>query len=283
MKAGSVRGRLSDTDDSNEKTVENACAIAKGALEDAFDLLLIHNEKLVRGNQPRTVLNPLIVLLSISAWERLVYATGEAIAYRGRANGERPLSKKQTVGRLMDAPLRRGNGPIGPSVAHEIMSQATFGVLPEAWSITFYRDPHSRGKCIRPSDTLTGASYTTLASRFDHYVDLRDGVAHRVLPAKMKDAIPEHALRTDAGKHLPDEDSGLTINATTSRGILASCIQLIDQSIVHLLANRGYSPKQINKYRLPDWWFDDKGHDGGESRTVEEHALWGGTTVPRTE
>lgn len=142
MAAGSVRGRLSELDDRAEKTIENACARAQGALRDAVDLLLIHNEKIVRGDQPRAVLSPVTVLLGVSAWERLVYETGEAIDYKGPANDNKRLGPRQTVGRLRDQQLPKTVTPVvGPSVAHEIISQATSGVLPRAWEITCYTAP----------------------------------------------------------------------------------------------------------------------------------------------
>ncbi len=43
---------------------------------DASDLILIHNEKKISGDQPRIVLDPLTVLLPVSTWERLIFDLG---------------------------------------------------------------------------------------------------------------------------------------------------------------------------------------------------------------
>jgi hypothetical protein len=48
------------------------CDDTRNGLRNAVDLVLIHNEKDVRGKQPRAVLNDLTVVLAVAAWERFV-------------------------------------------------------------------------------------------------------------------------------------------------------------------------------------------------------------------
>lgn len=98
----------------------------------------------------------------------------------------------------------------------------------------------------------------------------------------MQGNLTEFATYSDAGQHLDEEDprQGLTINTSIARTVLATCIQMIDQTIAHLLAQHGYSYAQASKYRLPAWWFHDDGNAGFTSRAAEPGDLWGGAQLP---
>ena len=60
---------------------------AAGAVRDnlgaAVDLVLVHNETVVRGRQPRAALNRAIVMMAIGAWGRFVADTQRAFEPSG--------------------------------------------------------------------------------------------------------------------------------------------------------------------------------------------------------
>jgi hypothetical protein len=51
---------------------------ARDNLGTAVDLVLVHNEKVVRGRQPRASLNRAVVVMAIGAWDRFVADTCSA-------------------------------------------------------------------------------------------------------------------------------------------------------------------------------------------------------------
>lgn len=82
-----------------------AANYTRAGLQDAIDLILIHNEVSVRGDQPRTTLNPLIAMLSVAAWERFV-ADIAAIA-RLEPVGDPPIpGMSNSSGHSSSAPTR---------------------------------------------------------------------------------------------------------------------------------------------------------------------------------
>src|ERR1700761_2570235 len=99
-KRGSIRGRPTLARD-EPCTIETACETAAGALWDAIDLLLIHNEGPAGGEAPRGVLSPLIILLAVSAWERFVYELAELsgvnVKERETVGGFDPKHLKKTM------------------------------------------------------------------------------------------------------------------------------------------------------------------------------------------
>lgn len=260
MPFGSIRGDLATEKVDGLPPVVRACLGARGALGDAVDLILIHNERPGGGDQPRAVLNPLVVMLAVSAWERLIYEVGTAIGYS--------LAERETVGRL---------GWWGrPAPAADILARATARNdsdfrLPGALVLTFFDS--AVGKRLGSRVELEASKqYNAISGRLNDFVELRNGVAHRVLPDRM--AAPDYqGMVSDAW-------SGRTVNTGIARCVLATYIQLLDQAIACLLVAEDIEGRDASRYRLPAWWFtDDQERDG--ARSAEPGCLWGGMRLPR--
>ncbi|PWU50783.1 hypothetical protein DLJ47_23310 [Micromonospora sp. S4605] len=228
------------------------CADAKAGFEDALDLVLIHNERDVRGNQPRRKLNPLTVLLAVAAWERFVVDVG-ALS-RGQWS-EPGRHKKENRDAYLDAALK-------------VLGPASGEALPGAWRIRAFS--RWRGKCPEGAVTLDCSDPEQMAElqRDVHaWINLRNKVAHRCMA---QDLISGPYYRSDAETH--------TIQAGEARAALAEMLQLVDQSILAIVAASGF-PKP-DRFRLPAAWFQEEPPAG--LRGVEEPgALWGGYSLLR--
>jgi hypothetical protein len=259
---GSVRGLLVAGE--HPGTYEAACETAYGGLRDAVDLALIHNEGPVTGDAPRGVLNPLMLMLAVSAWERLVYELAAPAGVQ--------LKPTATVGRFRHKETAK------------ILQAAAGGALPHSYRLTLYTS--AQGKRLGGKVPLENpADWSALAETFDEFVEIRNGIAHRVVPDKM---AGRGTWRTDAGRHLgePQEGQrdlrGLTINTSLARCALAGYIQLVDQTIAHVCAANEVPAARAAKLRLPHVWFDDDGSSPDKWRSFEPGCLWGGTRLPRT-
>jgi len=118
--------------------------------------------------------------------------------------------------------------------------------------------------------------------QFDEYLELRNGVAHRVVPHKITDYA---SSRTDTGRNLPpnlQHLAGHTINASVARSVLAAYIQLVDQTIAHVCSAQAIPPRRARRFRLPAEWFTDDVERVGQHRPLRPGCLWGGTRLPRT-
>jgi hypothetical protein len=270
MPFGSIRGELTNKKVDALLPVVRACLAARGALGDAIDLVLIHNERPVSGDQPRAVLNPLVVMLAVSTWERLVYEVGAAVKF--------PLGERETVGGLGRQDKQRR--------AAEILAQATAQCpapfqLPYALTLTFF-DSADGKRLGSPVELSAVEDYDSMSKRLDDFIELRNGVAHRVLPNKM--AAPSYeGMGSDAGVgHRSGKEpwSGRTVNTSIARSVVATYVQLVDQAIACLLKSEGIEGREATPYRLPAWWFtDDYEQDG--SRSTQPGCLWGGAQLPR--
>jgi hypothetical protein len=242
-----------------QSRVLQACRNARQGMRDTMDLVMIQNEGPTGGDVPRSTLNPLIVLLAVSTWERLILDTAMAIGF--------PVGDRDTwVGIL--GPDKSG----ADSRTRQILEQATAGgthPLPDSWTVTFY-DGWTSGKRLGGPETVSACTdYAVLARHFDDYRTVRYGVAHRVVPARMGDVD----LSSDAS-------SGLTINTSIARPILAAYLQLVDQSIAALLNAAGGTTDEVSQHRLPERWFSDEATVAG-SRGQTPGCLWGGVRIPR--
>lgn len=270
MPFGSIRGELTNKKVGDLPLMLRACLGARGALGDAVDLVLIHNERPGGGDQPRAVLNPLVVMLAASTWERLVYEIGTAIGV--------PLQARDTVGRLG----RRDK----QTKAAQILGRATAKCpapfqLPDALILTFF-DSAAGKRLSSPVELSAAQDYDAMSKRLDDLIELRNGVAHRVLPIKM--AAPNYeGMGSDAGaRHRSGAEpwSGRTVNTSIARSVLATYVQMVDQTIACLLKSEGIEGRQSRRYRLPAWWFtDDQEQDG--TRSAQPGCLWGGASLPR--
>jgi hypothetical protein len=258
-KRGSIRG-LPTLDHNMPCTIESACDTAAGALWDAVDLLFIHNEGPTGAEAPRGVLSPLVVLLAVSAWERFIYEVAEPAGIT--------LKEKETVGGFHSGQLAK---------TLEVLRAASKNTLPNAFSVTVY---DAMGKFLRERDHLeVGKDSGAFFDEFDSYVDLRNGVAHRVVPQRMA----EHALRSDSVRANGEsgEMQGLTINTSIARMVLAAYVQLVDQAIVHVCRAQEIEDDRVSQLRLPSYWFTDDRDARNAHRNWKPGCLWGGLVLPR--
>lgn len=254
-KRGSIRGLPILASDRH--TIASACETGAGALWDAVDLLLIHNEGPTGAEAPRGVLSPLTIMLAVSSWERFVYELAEPSGVI--------LKENETVGRFYSAKTL------------EILRAASNNTLPKAFSVAVYDAP--RGKSLRKRDQLkVSEDSQAFFTEFEHYVYLRNGVAHRVVPRRMEDTH----LRSDASSGVGGEMEGLTINTSIARMVLAAYVQLIDQAILHVCHAKGIEDDQLSRLRLPSYWFTDDRDSKNSHRTWQSGCLWGGAVLPRT-
>ncbi len=265
MVRGSIRGLL--TPDNTAPSFETACETGAGGLRDAVDLLLVHSEGPTGGDAPRGVLNPLIVLLAVSAWERLVYELANPAGIS--------LPARTTVGRFAEISKK------GPRTV-DILLQATNGVLPSGLRVTVYDSAQgkrlSRPRVLDASVNGGGEFH----DQFDEYLELRNGVAHRVVPDKIANYA---SWRTDAARNLPpnlQHLAGHTINASVARSVVAAYIQLVDQTIAHVCFAQAIPSQRARQLRLPTEWFTDDVERAGQRRPLRPGCLWGGTRLPRT-
>jgi hypothetical protein len=231
---------------------------ARARLAQAVDLVLIHNERDVRGNQPRTVLNPLIVLFAVSAWERLI---AELYFLGGGVGG----------GKNKD---RTPSGLSRPTQAFEVLVALTLGTLPSGFQVIMfdsYRGVRPQGRRMQHGDTDG-----ELTKSITGWIETRNAVAHAAMPQL---AESEHAWRSDAEGGGPlDLAAGLTVQAGGARVCLSLFVQLIDQ--IAPAVEQAASLRETTQTRLPGWWFDATGPSG--VRGVDEPgALWGGHELGR--
>lgn len=218
---------------------------ARAGLRNAIDLILIHNEHDVRGNQPRAALNPLILLLSVAAWERLIADVCflAANSFEGLGTGE------SSAGRAWF--LKGG--------AAEALTALTGGRLPDEFEVRVFDG--WVGKFPNRPRVKTGLE---VGEYVNDAIRHRNGVAHRSLPGAYSDAL----WTSDAITH--------TVQAGWARGVAATFVQLVDQSIVAIGREAGFSGVP----RLPREWF---AQDARTLRGIEAPgSLWGGHSLVRT-
>lgn len=220
---------------------------------DALDLVLIHNEKNVRGEQPRAVLNPLTVLLAVAAWERFVVNVEALGARQWQAPG---LHKKANE----IAYLGRDKAPAKSGRARDVLAGASGGRLPVRWVVRSFGS--WTGKSPRTARDLdAGHDMTDLAEQADAGIRLRNSVAHRCMAQDGQAPYWD----SDADTH--------TIQAGSARAILAFYLQLTDQALVTLADAAGFLRPE--EYCLPEEWFLSETPAG--VRGVEKsNVLWGG-------
>lgn len=229
----------------HEEAFGMIAADARAGLRSAIDLILIHNERDVRGNQPRAALNPLILLLSVAAWERFVADVCFLADDRLQEVGAGPSSPGRARF-LNGGAVAVLNALTGGHLAHKFEVKVFDG-----WVGKFPTRP-------RVTRGLEVGEYV------DDAISHRNGVAHRSLPGAYADAL----WTSDANTH--------TVQAGWARGVAATFVQLVDQSILAIGREAGF----VNVPRLPREWFIP---DARRLRGVEAPgALWGGHSLVRT-
>ena len=258
-KQGSIRG-VSIWEPATQCTIESACDTATGALWDAVDLLLIHNEGPAGAEAPRGVLSPVVVLLAVSAWERFVYELANATGVEVKA--------KETVGGFSGKQLDK---------TLEILQAASETTLPGAFTVTVYDAPFGKSLKERQQLRAAGEDRHKFYAELNSYIELRNGVAHRVVPLRMD----EQSFRSDAGRDKSQRWRGHTVNTSIARMVIAAYLQLIDQAIVHVCRAQGLGYAEVSQRRLPSYWFTDDRSATDSFRTWRPGCLWGGVSLPR--
>lgn len=230
----------------DEHAFAQVCADAQAGLSNALDLILVHNERSVRGPQPRASLNPLTLLLAMAAWERFV--ADLALISRGQFT---------SVGEI---PAERGgaylvmNGGAGA----DVLDAVSAGRAPAQLNIRAF-DGWRGAAPTRPRDCVGAEIFQDI----DAAIGVRNAIAHRTLPRNALDPY----WKSDAKSH--------TVQAGWARGITAVVFQLIDQVMGHVSVAASFG----TIYRLPHPWFDA---EPARLRGVDEPGrLWGGWSLPR--
>ena len=230
---------------------EEVCRYTREAFQDAIDLVLIHNETQVRGDQPRTSLNPLIVLLAVAGWERFILEV--------RAAALHTASAQWIVGTARPRP--RGGQARYSNAVTEVLAPLSGGALPQSWQVRVF----TRWKGASPqSARLCSGADPELEQHVNEWINLRNRVAHRCLP---QDGAPFWS--SDADAH--------TIQAGEARIALAELVQLVDQAIVAISSAAGFDRARL---RLPAGWFTSTPPARFRGYT-RPGALWGGHPLQR--
>lgn len=240
-------------------------AAGRDGFRDVFDLLHIFSERAGRGDHTRATLNPLITLLAASAWERQWKALA---AY----SGETPLQKKPP--RLAERPKKTEPMQIGFGAT--ILNELTSGELPAAFAVSGYQRAKGRtllrpkqlsGSDFDPCDLKSSQRFLELGVHLNRNIELRNGVAHRIVGEKMNAA----GVRSDAS-------SGATINTSVARTSVAFFLQLVDQTTEALLDSPPpgvtLTKTDRKRIRLPRHWLSDAGGGTG-ARRFAPGDLWG--------
>jgi hypothetical protein len=232
------------------------CSQARENLTLVIDMILIHNERPVRGDVPRTSLNKAIVVFSAAAWERLV-ADLRSLSVR------KPDPRQHTMVKSAGAYLSRGEGS-GRTLA--ILAGVSGGRLPGDWLI---RLPTSgSGRTLHFAPAQPGAA-ADLAESADFWIKARNNIAHRQAPDALIWAYGSGDSRT------PDRR---TFNTTLARISMTTFLQLIDQTI-RVIADAGQmtEPEQL---WLPPHWLDGKLRPGERGVYDEDPLrLWDGRSL----
>jgi hypothetical protein len=228
MTVGNQIRPLGKTD---QRSFQEICDDARSGLSDAIDLILVHNEKEVRGDQPRSTLNPLIVLLAVASWERYV---GDLRALSVGTYEGTGVAKNQNGGAyLLDG--TRGEGP-GP--AARLHHDLTAGRLPSAWNVLTFTS--WSGRYAQAPVAVTGQE---VGEQVDRSIRLRNQIAHRMLPSDVQgDEDPWY--KSDAESN--------TVQAGLARGVTAILVQVVSQSMTVIADVAGYG----KDFRLPEEWFE---------------------------
>lgn len=248
---------------------------ASANLGSVVDLVIVHNEKVVRGPQPRASINRAIVMMAVGAWDRFVADTQDACTDRddqtfwgsgASKSRERELYAKPASTLLNKAATQK------PFLNRIHITAASYGT----------------GVRLKRMEELTGLQHgkwsrLTFAQHLNQWITLRNALAHNSIrqlidrandASKWKDpeiGDPYASIQID-GSHVryrlwesdapgdskvPKEHRlvGATVQAWSARSCLAFIIQTVDWLIVDIAQayRRGWDP---TPFRLPPDWFE---------------------------
>ena len=271
------------------------CTTTRWHVRTALDLIFIHNEKEVRGRQPRASLNPLTVLSVVAAYERFfddLYAAAMDEIERDRTKKWRSGHSQNEIGRIGPKKKRgprkqwlpeslgellREEGIVSNLTSYWVawMTDGWFGASPTDWAFRKYsEDPEA----------------------FEHALQdarhARDGAAHFILPKTAARAAADYEPipiadglfakklrnrgKTGWNYGWDSDAKSDTVQAGFARGATAFFIQLIDSSIVAVADEHSWSAE---KHRLPTGWFAAE-VPGSDSRYAGAQ-FWGGQALHR--
>jgi hypothetical protein len=235
------------------------CGHARSGLRDVIDLMLIHNEQSVRGDQPRSTLNRLIAFLSVAAWERFIADLG--------GMSQAPISGPHPAPGTTNS--RRGGAYLsaqktGSGNAVDVLDGTSTGSLPGHLRL---RLPESgSGKRLTFGQPLTGM-HPDLVDSVNWWIGLRNGVAHRSV-AKM----PTWLYVSDA-----TASQGKTVNTTTARFAFALFAQLMDRSMQGVAEAAGMTrPAELG---LPADWLTGQLLPSRGVTDPDQLRLWSGPSL----
>jgi hypothetical protein len=216
---------------------------ARENLGAAIDMILVHNEKEVRGRQPRASLNRAVVVTAVGAWDRFVADTRYAFTSTDpRWGSGLDSSNYGDLYARRSAELLNAAGAIEPFFWQRLRLVAATN-----WS----------GVRMRGMETLVGdhpgqRSGLTSSQHLNQWVTVRNALAHGSIRELLRqiDAPPARAnprIRSAytsisgeryrlwesdavgiASQHGEARLGGATIQSGCARGCLALVIQLID-------------------------------------------------------
>jgi hypothetical protein len=276
---------------------------ASANLATVVDLVIVHNEKVVRGAQPRASLNRAIVIMAVGAWDRFVADMQDSCIYRaGETFWGAGASKSQPV-ELYAKPastLLNNAATDKPFLDRIHVKAATDG----------------KGVGIKGMEELTGPqlgkwSGLTFAQHLNQWITLRNGLAHNSIrqlinmandpnkwtnpqigdPYKSTQANGSHVRyrlwKSDApgDSKVPEQHRlvGATVQAWSARSCLAFIIQTVDWLIVEVAQAHGrdWDPAP---FRLPPDWFErdlPSTFRGARPDGYAHWSLWGGPKLYR--
>lgn len=254
------------------KRFERVTKAAQDNLGAVIDLVLLHNEEVVRGRQPRASLNRAIIVGSVSAWERFITDTINAFTYDkdddGWGSGTDASKSGQQYPDSASGKLANDGVTSDPFLPRIHVSAAA------SWKgITLQRMEDLDGY------TPGNKSGLTFSQHLRQWLELRNAIAHgsiRQLVHKIDDpgrGKPGDPYTTAAGgryrlwasdatggdptKVGPQHLEGATFQAGCARGCLALVIQAIDWLIVDIGQSHGRA-WNVEQLRLPEAWFATK-------------------------
>lgn len=274
---------------------------ARDNLGVAVDLVMVHNEKVVRGLQPRASLNRAIVVSAVGGWDRFVADTRSAFTHSSDV-------EPWIAGLDKSVPVQ-----LYADVAARVLAEAGAcdAVYPSRISLaaatgwTGVRITALEGLSLGHPGARSGL---TFAQHLNQWVTLRNALAHGSIrqllarvdkPESWEDpkigdpyASALHGRyrlwRSDAEGDSSEPPGKRMIGATIQAGCARSCLALVVQLVDWLIADicstqaRGWDADDL---RLPAEWFQKELPDRFRGATAEHYAhwsLWGGPSLSRT-
>lgn len=285
---------------SESRQLERFGQVARAARDNlgaVIDLVLVHNEKPVRGRQPRASLNRAIVVAAVGAWERFITDTSHAFKHDHNdprwGPGSDSAGRGQHYARPAADQLSKGGMTDGTFLPRLHVSAAT------NWS----------GVRMRAMEELKGEapgrlSGLTFTQHLQQWVTLRNALAHGSIrqlmgwvddPGHWGDQDPYASelhgryrlWESDATGGEPRRDepqmAGTTVQSGCARGCLALIVQTVDWLIVDIgqAHGRGWD---VEGLRLPETWFGRElppAFRGARADRYAHWTLWGGPELHR--